>query len=458
MQKTKTVAKSEGEGILFRGMRAYISLMLNKFLFSSVEVEGLENLPPVGTPTLLVGNHQNGLIDPLMVISTLSDRKVHIFTRGGVFRKSEHLSRWARQLGMIPAYRLNREGLEMVKENRQIMTETGRLMMNGATVLIYPEGTHAERCHLGEFSAAGLRMAFDAAAEQGFDKEVIVVPVGVHYDNYYGLRNRMLLRFGQSISLSQYYPSYAERPRTTANTVTRLVRDAVCSLVLDIADNHYDAYESLCISRMQVPSVLTIGSEPDQSLSQQLDADRNVMRNLEDAYADCDKMIEENEEYVSLLSRYKTSDCAIDYANHHLVFFFVAILCLLLLPIGIVSLWPSGLAWALSKRMAIKSGYRCFANLYLVSLGGMLIIPLLCTLTAVGIALNVGFIPMMVYLAMQPVQILFAWYYWDTARLLRQMANYMYLPQNNRSDLYRRHLRLSALKGEIHNEMEFTVI
>ncbi|MCR5014110.1 MAG: hypothetical protein K6A28_04970, partial [Bacteroidales bacterium] len=68
--------------LIFKGLRNAANVLLKTFFFSSMEVEGLENLPDDGTPVLLVGNHQNGLFDPLSVVCTLTDRKVHVFTRG----------------------------------------------------------------------------------------------------------------------------------------------------------------------------------------------------------------------------------------------------------------------------------------------------------------------------------------------------------------------------------------
>lgn len=445
--------------LIFKGLRNTANLLLKTFFFSSMEVEGLENLPDDGTPVLLVGNHQNGLFDPLSVVCTLTDRKVHVFTRGGVFSKGGWVSRRAEAMGMIPAYRLDREGLDMVAKNNEVMRKAGDKLINGSTLLIYPECTHSERCRMADFSSAYLRMAFKAAASHQYEKEVYVVPVGVHYSSYYGLRNRALLRFGEPIRLSQWYGNYQEKPRTTCSEVNHIVRNALTELVLDINDEHYASREALCVSRVKEQPMLSKIMESQQPLSQQLSEDQKMMHNLESMSETYQRqVIDEVSLYRAKLQAYDTSDAAVNETAHPVTDLVHILLSILLLPFGVLSLWPGIVAWWLSKLLAKKSGSACFANLYLISLGAFVVMPILCLATGVAVGLAIGWTAALAWMVASPLSCLFAWYYWKDIEYIRCRINYLILEEEQKRQLSRLHQRMDLIREELGYEEDSSYI
>lgn len=445
--------------LIFKGLRNAANVLLRNVFFSSMEVEGLENLPDDGTPVLLVGNHQNGLFDPLSVVCTLTDRKVNVFTRGGVFSKGGWVSRRAEDMGMIPAYRLDREGLDMVAKNNEVMQKAGEKLMDGATLLIYPEGTHSERCHMADFSSAYLRMAFKAAAEHHFEKEVYVVPVGIHYSSYYGLRNRSLLRFGEPVRLSHWYGKYQEKPRTTCKEVNQLVRNALTDLVLDINDERYTSREALCVSRENRQPLHSKIMDTPRPLSTLLAEDQKMMHNLEtmgDTYQR--QVLTEVERYHSKLQSYDTSDAAVCEGFHPISDLIHILLSLLLLPFGVLSLWPGIVAWWLSRHLAKKSGSPCFANLYLISLGAFVVMPLLVLATGLAIGLAAGWTAALTWMAVTPISSLFAWYYWKDMEYIHCRINYMILEKEEKRELSQLHQRMEAIREELGYENDSSYI
>lgn len=432
-------------GLFYRTLRKYCDDLLRHFIFSSVEIEGLEHIPQDGTPVMLVGNHQNGLIDPLMTVCSLTDRKVHVFTRGGVFSKGGWRSRLAEKLGLIPSYRLVKEGLDMVAHNKEIMAKAGDKLMDGNTLLIYPEGMHSERCHLGEFSSAYLRMAFEAAASQNFEKEIYIVPVGVHYDNYYGLRNRALLRFGQAVSISDWYERYKVKPRTTSHEVNDVVRAAVKSLVLDIPDEQYDLQEKLCSSRKSLFSDNTL------SLSKQVASDQAMVRKIEEmSNEQRQDFMQKIEAYDSSLKDYKTTADA-STSPQGIMDWVAALMLILFLPLGLICLWPSVVAWWISKLLAKKSGFRCFTNLYLIIVGSIIVIPVLSIATFIAVGIMVGWNVAIVWLLVQPSAYLFAWYYWDEISFIPKRFNYLKLSKQLKQKLTTLRSNVMIVREKLRN-------
>lgn len=434
-------------GILFKGFRDTVGFLLRHLIFSSIEIKGLENLPPSGVPVLLVGNHQNGLMDPLSVICSLKDRKVHVFTRADIFGKGKLISRLAQNMGMIPAYRLDREGLDMVALNNEVMHDAGELLINGGTLLIYPESTHSERCHMGEFSSAYLRMAFGAAHNHNFSQEILIIPVGVHYSSYYGIRNRALLSFGKPEPLSEWYHLYEEKPRTACRELNHIVRNLVQDLVLEIADENYNLREELCISHTGKGVFTGIPGNIRTSLSGMLSEDQTVMRNLENLDTESqDRIMSSLDQYNSILDKYNVYDKDVSQSRGLIQLFFHSAILFLLLPLGIVSLWPGIVAWIISKRLADKSGSACFANLFLISVGALLIMPVLSIATTVVTGLAAGWRVPLVWLCLLPLLSLFTWYYWNDVKSLLSAIRYLGVDENIRQELFTQRQILLSLR------------
>ena len=424
---------------IYRSLRAYVGFLLRHFIFSSEEIEGLEHLPADGTPTLFVGNHQNGLMDPLLLVCTLTDRKVHVFTRGGVFSRGGWINRCAEKIGLIPAYRLDSEGLNRVAQNKEIMQSAGKKMMAGASLLIYPECTHSERCHMAEFSSAYLRMAFDAASSCDFNQEVYVVPVGVHYNGYYGLRNRALIRFGQPVRLSSWYAQYQAKPRTTCLEINHQIHDAVKALVLDIPDELYGYRESLCESRSAQEPILSYFTKNKSTLSEQLALDQAMMRNLDGMSTTCQQeLLDEVEQYDTAMKKYGVTSVA-SQPSHWSADMARNLFALLLLPFGVASLWPGILAYWVCGRLAKKSGSRCFANLYLISIGALVILPVLSIATGIAFGVTLGWLAALTWLVAQPIAYLVAWYYWKEVGFSFQRLNYLKLDMEQKAELEKLH-------------------
>ena len=92
--------------------RIYVKIVLF-FLLKKRTVFGIENIPKEGA-VLFIGNHQNALIDAL-IIPTITKRKIHFLARAGVFKKNI-IKKFLSTLNMLPAYRL-RDGVENMNKN-----------------------------------------------------------------------------------------------------------------------------------------------------------------------------------------------------------------------------------------------------------------------------------------------------------------------------------------------------
>ncbi|MBO4370395.1 MAG: 1-acyl-sn-glycerol-3-phosphate acyltransferase [Paludibacteraceae bacterium] len=190
-------------------------------------------MPEDKTPVLVVGNHQNALGDPLALEFGFSDRRLSIFARADIFN-NKFLNFFFRAIYVLPSYRMRTDGQDAVQKNFGVFNEAAQRLIDGSTLAIFPEGTNQSGHWLGEFSLAYLRLAFDAAALSDWQKDVKILPVGIHYASYFRFHTDALLNFGQPISLKPYYELYQTKPRTVQRKVDELVTAQLKTLMLHI--------------------------------------------------------------------------------------------------------------------------------------------------------------------------------------------------------------------------------
>ena len=170
-----TKANPREHSFLIKAFRTYLQFVNSGLYFKKEHVIGLENVPVNGTPTVIVSNHQNCLNDPLCVCLQLTDRRMNFLARANVFNNPV-FNKALRAMGLLPAYRMGYEGLAHVRKNSETIEDAGNALLDGETVMLYPEGGHQDKRWLGSFKLGYLRIAFAAAEKMDFKEDVMILP------------------------------------------------------------------------------------------------------------------------------------------------------------------------------------------------------------------------------------------------------------------------------------------
>ena len=125
-------------------------------------------------PVLLVANHPNMLLDPLLVVAA-SRRPVRFLAKAPLFENRR--TSWAvRAMGAIPVYRRQDEGAQMGRNADAFHAVYGALAAGGA-VGIFPEGISHDASAIAPLKTGAARIALGASMQTG--EPLPIVPIGI---------------------------------------------------------------------------------------------------------------------------------------------------------------------------------------------------------------------------------------------------------------------------------------
>lgn len=409
----------------FKPLYNYIGFFLNNIYYKYVHINGKENIPAKDEAVIIAANHQNAINDPLALEYAFKDRTINLFAHGNLFR-NPIMNKFLRSIHVIPAYRMRTDGEESLGKNYDEFSKVEEMLFKGEWAGIFPEATNMTGHWLGEFSLGYLRMAFAAAEKCNFEKDVKILPVSIHYDNYHRFRHSLCINIAPAVSLSQFYDLYKTKPRTAQRQANQLIRSSIEQGMLNVTDlDNYDAIDYIrntygikyCASKGKWYSYL-----PDK-----LKTDQMLINELEKAYAD-------NTEYVqdiynnALILKEKTRNAGIrDWVitnDMSKAWIMIYLLCIFipLFPVFIYSLIPNIIAYLapipLCKKFDKIGGpfvmFKGGVQIILTTLIVCPIIHLVPFITMICMASNwIGYLWAIVWILTQSLMLIFGWEYYN---------------------------------------------
>lgn len=179
-------------------VRGYIKLGLF-FYFKKIEVINSDSIPE-NQPVLILGNHQNALLDALL-IATTNKRFAFFLTRASVFNNS-FVSDLLKSLNMIPVYRI-RDGWNNLTNNNAVFKSCADLLNKNEAVAIFPEGNHNLKRMVRPLSKGFTRIIFEALNKNP-EINIQLVPVGLNYANPEHFGDSVLINYGNAIATNQF--------------------------------------------------------------------------------------------------------------------------------------------------------------------------------------------------------------------------------------------------------------
>lgn len=176
-------------GLALRLIRGLVGLFYRR-----IEAAGIDAVPRDGA-VLLIANHPNGLVDPMLVLKVLP-RPV-VFVAKSTLWRIPLLGRLLDLLGCVPVVRRGEEEPEVSSKgeerNRGAFERLARTLDVGGAVLIFPEGRSHSDPRLSEMRTGASRILFLSR------NPPVVVPLGFWFTKKEEFRSDVLLRFGAPV-------------------------------------------------------------------------------------------------------------------------------------------------------------------------------------------------------------------------------------------------------------------
>jgi BASS family bile acid:Na+ symporter len=189
-------------GVLQDHIRPFIRLLVVAIVrgllhlnFKKIEIHGLDNIPR--GRVIFVGNHQNGLIDPLL-IAAFNMRSTTFYTRASVF-KNPIVSKILHYLGLLPIFRF-RDGGRNLRNNIELFEKgADALIGRGEAIALFPEGNHGAERRIRPLKKGVIRL-LETIYQKDSSEDVFLVPVGFNYARLEQFKDKVSVRFGSPIS------------------------------------------------------------------------------------------------------------------------------------------------------------------------------------------------------------------------------------------------------------------
>ena len=214
---------------MIRGAATAVSSLVLRVFYRRVEASGLERIPASG-PTILVLNHPNGLMDPLLLLC-LSPRPVAFLAKSPLFTMP-FVSLFVKAFDSIPVYRPQDADAD-VRRNRETFAKARELLKKGGVLALFPEGISHDEPRLMPLKSGAARIALGAASEG----PVTIVPAGLTYEARDIFRSEALLHVAEPFTVEPIpLDEKGEPPRTAVKALTERLRVALEGATLQADD------------------------------------------------------------------------------------------------------------------------------------------------------------------------------------------------------------------------------
>jgi len=181
-------------------------------------------------PVLVVANHPNSLVDPLVIFHT-GGRATRPLAKAPLFEQAL-VGTVLRGLGGLPVYR-RQDDPELMHLNDRTFDAAIEALRTGGAVQIYPEGRSHSEPSLAPLRTGAARIALQSEERSGWSLGLRVQPVGLTYTRKHAFRGRAIASFGEPFEVADLRALYERDEREAVRELTARIQAALEALTLN---------------------------------------------------------------------------------------------------------------------------------------------------------------------------------------------------------------------------------
>ncbi len=203
--------------VLYASLKPLVNSACRLF-YRNLQVRDSQQVSGKDAPIILISNHQNALLDPLLCCIS-SPEQLNFLTRADVF-KNPSAKKILFKLNMLPVYRPH-DKVNILESNAPTFQESLKRLERNQIMSLFPEGTHDRAQNLMPFKKGAARLICDVLAS-GKKEKIIIQPVGLHYTNIIHSGYPCFVKYGEQTEI--YARDLDLEPANRSRTVLQLTR------------------------------------------------------------------------------------------------------------------------------------------------------------------------------------------------------------------------------------------
>jgi 1-acyl-sn-glycerol-3-phosphate acyltransferase len=182
---------------------------------------------------LVVANHPNALVDP-MVLFSIAGRSTRPLAKAPLFDQAL-VGTVLRGLGGLPVYRRQDDASLMGGNDRTFAAAVEALRAGGA-VQIYPEGQSHSGPALTPLKTGAARIALLAEEQAGWDLGLVIIPVGLTYERKHLFRGCVVATVGERLLVGGWRERHRADPQAAVRALTAELAERLGAVTLNLED------------------------------------------------------------------------------------------------------------------------------------------------------------------------------------------------------------------------------
>ena len=204
--------------------------------FRRFEVRNRHLMPDEG-PLLVVSNHPNTFMDPIVTASLLR-QPVYFIAKSTVFGSG--FQNWMLcQMHLIPIHR-REDNPDQAVSNDEAFAASFQALQQKKTLLIFPEGNSFNQRRLRKLKTGTARIALGAAADASNSLGIKILPVGLNYAAPTRFRSDVFVNIGEPISVADYAAAYQQNGQEAVLALTEEIRQRLENLIIHTPTDEED--------------------------------------------------------------------------------------------------------------------------------------------------------------------------------------------------------------------------